>query len=272
MDVFLLDVMCEMLNSPLYLLSYIKRRVDYSDLITTASELPILSYHLQNNLWFNKEYDLVYLQEDITADLDVAMLARYEGIEGDKTPAGILTVYQGTYFENLIDEINHIENPAVIALGFQLLELDGKTVGIINRAVGELSRRSLSDNKNHDFTLAGYDNFGGLTIHCNLRNSEDARRHLVQHCELRKYSERSDDWFGICLNPRTLKIRFGLRLNEPWTRSDEMDKATENMAKPQKIKYRDGPSFSTMYTRAKKIGRNSPCPCGSGKKYKKCCL
>ncbi|MCG8572964.1 MAG: SEC-C domain-containing protein, partial [Spirochaetes bacterium] len=22
----------------------------------------------------------------------------------------------------------------------------------------------------------------------------------------------------------------------------------------------------------KKIGRNSPCPCGSGKKYKKCCL
>jgi len=23
---------------------------------------------------------------------------------------------------------------------------------------------------------------------------------------------------------------------------------------------------------SKKIGRNDPCPCGSGKKYKKCCL
>ena len=22
----------------------------------------------------------------------------------------------------------------------------------------------------------------------------------------------------------------------------------------------------------KKVGRNDPCPCGSGKKYKKCCL
>ena len=22
---------------------------------------------------------------------------------------------------------------------------------------------------------------------------------------------------------------------------------------------------------AKKVGRNEPCPCGSGKKYKKCC-
>ncbi|MCY7731099.1 SEC-C domain-containing protein [Aerococcus urinaeequi] len=26
-----------------------------------------------------------------------------------------------------------------------------------------------------------------------------------------------------------------------------------------------------MKTR-RKIGRNDPCPCGSGKKYKKCCL
>ena len=25
-------------------------------------------------------------------------------------------------------------------------------------------------------------------------------------------------------------------------------------------------------SRKKKIGRNQPCPCGSGRKYKKCCL
>jgi uncharacterized protein YecA (UPF0149 family) len=24
--------------------------------------------------------------------------------------------------------------------------------------------------------------------------------------------------------------------------------------------------------KAPKVGRNDPCPCGSGKKYKKCCL
>ena len=27
-----------------------------------------------------------------------------------------------------------------------------------------------------------------------------------------------------------------------------------------------------LITGSKKFGRNSPCPCGSGKKYKKCCL
>lgn len=30
--------------------------------------------------------------------------------------------------------------------------------------------------------------------------------------------------------------------------------------------------MKTYFTRKKKIGRNDPCPCGSGKKYKKCCL
>ena len=28
---------------------------------------------------------------------------------------------------------------------------------------------------------------------------------------------------------------------------------------------------STTIRKEKKIGRNDPCPCGSGKKYKKCC-
>ena len=28
---------------------------------------------------------------------------------------------------------------------------------------------------------------------------------------------------------------------------------------------------STTIRKPKKIGRNDPCPCGSGKKYKKCC-
>ena len=33
----------------------------------------------------------------------------------------------------------------------------------------------------------------------------------------------------------------------------------------------DGQSVETVKRKDKKIGRNAPCPCGSGKKYKKCC-
>jgi len=32
------------------------------------------------------------------------------------------------------------------------------------------------------------------------------------------------------------------------------------------------PQIETIKREGKKVGRNAPCPCGSGKKYKKCCL
>ena len=37
--------------------------------------------------------------------------------------------------------------------------------------------------------------------------------------------------------------------------------------------YTTPPIISAPIKRAgKKVGRNEPCPCGSGKKYKKCCM
>jgi hypothetical protein len=36
--------------------------------------------------------------------------------------------------------------------------------------------------------------------------------------------------------------------------------------------YDELPPVATYYRETPKVGRNDPCPCGSGKKYKKCCL
>jgi preprotein translocase subunit SecA len=40
-----------------------------------------------------------------------------------------------------------------------------------------------------------------------------------------------------------------------------------------RLNYNRGEGLSTVQTvrRSKKVGRNEPCPCGSGKKFKKCC-
>ncbi|VVB84945.1 Uncharacterised protein [uncultured archaeon] len=43
----------------------------------------------------------------------------------------------------------------------------------------------------------------------------------------------------------------------------------ENIDYLREISY---PETKTTKKKSKKIGRNAPCPCGSGKKYKKCCL
>ncbi len=45
----------------------------------------------------------------------------------------------------------------------------------------------------------------------------------------------------------------------------------EQVAKPTVASHGDGSESKKPVRRGEKIGRNDPCPCGSGKKYKKCC-
>jgi preprotein translocase subunit SecA len=64
-------------------------------------------------------------------------------------------------------------------------------------------------------------------------------------------------------------VRFLFRVQ--FARPEEV--AAKEKAKQEKITYsHGGESAKTPIRRTeKKIGRNQPCPCGSGKKYKKCC-
>lgn len=55
----------------------------------------------------------------------------------------------------------------------------------------------------------------------------------------------------------------------------KFEKPLETLETIQKV-YDEDTKSSSKFTKGKrkekKIGRNDPCPCGSGKKYKKCCL
>ena len=58
-----------------------------------------------------------------------------------------------------------------------------------------------------------------------------------------------------------VEIRLGFKRyrTKPPVNSAEIDRINNNLPAPTPVK-------------RKKIGRNEPCPCGSGKKYKKCCI
>lgn len=63
--------------------------------------------------------------------------------------------------------------------------------------------------------------------------------------------------FKIQLPPRIIRPQFSTQKNENVEKEKKSDKKEENQNKP---------TVSSV-----KVGRNDPCPCGSGKKYKKCC-
>ena len=67
-----------------------------------------------------------------------------------------------------------------------------------------------------------------------------------------------------------MSLRFGINLDFPWEHKDEMDVAVRRMPKSRGLAELFG-NRQGRGRRKNKPGRNEPCLCGSGKKYKKCC-
>lgn len=156
-------------------------------------------------------------------------------------------------------------------LGFFLLCLSEDTVKNTSRAIDRICALARTDQRHHDLTLAFGTAEAGLTIHCNEDSTPVALSRLRSYCERRKYKEAAPRWFRLCMDPKSNKVRFGVSLSYPWIRSDQMDAATKDMQAPQSVQ----PTLDSLLggkAVRKKVGRNDPCPCGSGLKYKKCCL
>ncbi|WP_373543973.1 SEC-C metal-binding domain-containing protein [Chamaesiphon sp.] len=267
MDVFLLDAMTEMLQTPLYFLSYVDRRTGYAGKINSMHELTVLAYHLKYNLWMDGEHNFIHLHDDICADLDLAMLTRRDGLPGIATPEGILTRFKDTAISKIISEIETSEDPDTIDLGFMLLLLNEDTMKQISSGIEEITKLVKKDGNHHNITIGMEDGSTGLTIHCNPEIETESIPQLKRHCNIRKYIGKANTWFGICLDPQSTKIKFVLKLDNEWKYSEEMEAIVKNRLKPQRTI-----NFSQKAEARKKVGRNEPCNCGSGKKYKKCCL
>lgn len=268
MDVFFLDLMCEFLETPLQLFNYLHRRLGYSDAVRSSNEIAVLSYHLAYNLWVDRDDHFLMLHDDVSVHVDSAFLVRREGLPGDRTPKGILTKMKGTLYDKIIKEISFIEHDGIIDLGYFLLELNEETCNSISESSNYIRYETLADKKLHDFTIGAGD--CGLTVHCNYLSDAEGYERLYSHCALRKYGQKAPKWFGISITPfgKSL-IRYVCGLSYEWEKSDDMELALEKMPQKQYQNLRDAIKQTQKH---KKIGRNDSCHCGSGKKFKKCCL
>lgn len=268
-DVFLVDVVTEFLTTPLNFLSFISRRARYAEQLLAAQELTILGYHLKKNLWFDEDLSMVHLAEDFTSSVDIAMAARRRGWPGVATPEGILTRYEGTTLGRILRQMEARPNPAVLDQGFQLLEMGSDALDNLNRMIERQARRSAQDGQPHSLALMFPDRSGFTAL---ITSEPDivATRHLTTLCVRRKYAQKADLWFGMCLAPGNAELRFGLKLAARWAQDEDLDAATKGMPEPIQPKV----AYERLFRGTRgtpKVGRNEPCPCGSGKKSKKCC-
>jgi len=256
-DIFALDAMTEMLESPLQFLSYVNRRTNYSEKLYVPDELTALSYHLKCNLWLSDEYNFVRLWDDISCDLDAAMTVRRDNIPGKRTPDGILTKCAGTTLEKILKDIESKPDGRTLDFGFTVLTFNEPTFRRLSDGIDQLAEMTLCDGKQHNFSIGCTPASTGVTVHCNLYPMREAADSLRTHCENRKYMQKADTWFGISIDPQDKTVRFGLELDSKWKKDAQKDQVTRDI-------------FHRLARSEGNIGRNDKCPCGSGLKYKKC--
>ncbi|MFQ5669140.1 MAG: preprotein translocase subunit SecA [Acidobacteriota bacterium] len=110
-----------------------------------------------------------------------------------------------------------------------------------------------------------------------------AMDHLKEGIGLRGYGQRdplveykreSFDMFGEMKERIEDEIIRDLYLFEPKTEADLIEERRRQMQRERELVFAgggDGGAVRRPIKKAAKVGRNTPCPCGSGKKFKKCC-
>ena len=267
LDLFALDVMTEMLPSPIKLLSYINRRVNSQDQVLSHDELTVLAYHLQYNLWFEDKFSLVWLGDDFTMALDVAMLVRRTGVSGSPAMDGFITKFDSTSLGTIVGNIERRPSPTTIDVAFLLLSLSEDAARELSDKIDLMANLLRRDGRNHDASIFFQNWDTGMTIHCNRDPAIVASRRLFEHSKARRYSQKAKMWFGICIGDDR-SLRIAERFSGEWKFDPRMESAVRKLDGRIQLDRSAGGGA----TERGKVGRNDRCPCGSGKKYKHCCM
>ena len=97
-------------------------------------------------------------------------------------------------------------------------------------------------------------------------------RGYAQQDPLRIYKKEGFDMFHALMErikEEVVEILFKIQISTP-SQVDEMKRKEQDQLT---FSHSDGSSIKQPVKRSsKKVKRNDPCTCGSGKKYKKCCM
>lgn len=268
-DIFALDALAEMLDRPLRFLAYCELRDRFGERLIYSHEMVLLSEHVKRNLWVDDQYTGMLLDDNIGADIEIAMTARRREVPGAKTPKGPLTAFTGTIFDGTLARIESAPEPAMVDLGLLMLEASGSSVQAFNAGATTITQQVRTDGRLHDFSLA----LGGtgLTVHASRLDRQTARQRLEVHVEAAKYRERFARWFGVILDADDGLPVAGLCLDYPWI----YDAAAAELARHFPGKARSVTVPRALRSKTPRLrtpaGRNVPCRCGSGRKTKHCC-
>lgn len=270
-DVFLLHLMHLTLETPLEFLHFIHSLSKSRKKFLASTQIDLLSVHLSRNFLCSEDADMFMLDNGLSANLDLFLMKKIRGIIDNKIKSlSCWYQFQNSYWWHLFEFSSLLDSFNKLKFGLELLQCSGKFIEYYNSIVlDRVTQLKLNPQKLFsDFTIFLSNNHGMTVYVCNpLAIERNLINQLYNHAKLRKYQAKSDLWFGLIISITGI-VKYIEILDFKWEFNSSLQEEYQNtLGKNSRPKL-----FIKGKAVTKKIGRNEPCSCNSGKKYKHCCL
>ncbi len=272
--IFDLEMVTHYLNDPYDLLYYIRQRINLINYFRGDEEISFLSHHLTHKLWKDPESDFCLLDQSFAQAIDRNYYPLKAGLlvsdEGDT----IKTRWKDEKFNVLCRQLKTIAEDKVTDIIFHLYDLSGNARTQLVSLMQDRKRKTWEDNQFHSVSIPPDESFEdrfGITYFSSETNSlEEVEKRLFVLSSLRKYKSKANTWLGLG-SIKNSKAPFDLVLYDykPWEYDVSLEESSKHLPDLVRTSYIN---LNNSSKTRKKVGRNEKCPCGSGKKYKKCCL
>jgi len=253
-----LRIISEIIDSPTEFLLYVERRIKLNDYpqIKIFEELDVFGYFLSEGLYF-KDIDfpedgfILNIDSSFSKDIDLYYHWK-EGVVNEEQDKPDFFKGCKNNIKSLIKKIEELKKVNFSILTNFLINYDCYTQNLIVKQISLIRKK-----ERKDFHFYSEELNNGVVFVSKDIYIEDT---LYKQCQLYAYERKINNWFVIIIEDNFIDFVYFKYDNK----ENELIKKKVDGLK----KYRLQQTIEVQ----KKIRRNETCPCGSGKKYKNCCI
>jgi hypothetical protein len=260
-----LRVIAELIEFPSELFHYLQKRTRLNEFpqFSSSDELEIFMFYLHKGLHFDEEklakLDM-FLPTGFTEDLD----RYYNYLLGIGTEASKPTLSISEPLKHFIMAVEATGKPYRTRIVNALLNFNKPGQDDTIEKLVEFAERCRERGEFDDFSVRNMQANAAMTFFFYPRYDAGKLQNMRRHSQLLKYHYKLDEYtlFTIDVSKQAWTGLDFETFNHRWTYDRDMQEMVKSL-QMWRVR-RELQSHG-------KIERNSPCPCGSGKKYKKCC-
>jgi len=200
-DLFFIDVLTEMLSSPLRIISYIIQRAHIDQETWMPNEFVSFGYHLRRGFRYNVSFEEMRVDEIRNGKLYTSMFARRNNFPGEVNLGGVWAIVEGTVLAKIVSQIEYDSSDISVGVGLVILRMSEKDILDTCLKIDKIIHDFASNGLGQRLKISIGTGIPGLTIHINEKPNKDAkddlRAEMCRHMGL----NQARKWFGLHISP-----------------------------------------------------------------------